>query len=98
MEKYMGQFCLNLGDSVSMEIKVKASTEDKKLAINGGTPVRIVPLPLEFPGIHHMGEEEITAALRVLRSRSPFRYYGVDLQGEVQAFEAEFASFLGVTH
>jgi dTDP-4-amino-4,6-dideoxygalactose transaminase len=98
MEKYMGQFCLNLGDSVSMEIKVKASTEEKKLAINGGTPVRTVPLPLEFPGIHHMGEEEITAALRVLRSRSPFRYYGVDLQGEVQAFEAEFASFLGVTH
>ena len=49
-----------------MEIKVKASTEDKKLAINGGTPVRTVPLPLEFPGIHHMGEEEITAALRVL--------------------------------
>jgi dTDP-4-amino-4,6-dideoxygalactose transaminase len=81
-----------------MEIKVKASTEDKKLAINGGTPVRTAPLPLEFPGIHHMGEEEISAALRVLRSRSPFRYYGVDLQGEVQAFEAEFASFLGATH
>src|ERR1017187_405792 len=94
----MGQFCLNLGDSVSMEIKVKASTEDKKLAINGGTPVRTVPLPLEFPGIHHMGEEEITAALRVLRSRSPFRYYGIDLQGETQAFEAEFAGFCGVSH
>lgn len=69
-----------------------------ELAINGGTPVRTKPLPLEFPGIHHMGEEEIDAALRVLRSRSPFRYYGVDLQREVQAFEDEFASFLGVSH
>jgi dTDP-4-amino-4,6-dideoxygalactose transaminase len=69
-----------------------------KLAIDGGTPVRSNPLPLEFPGIHHMDEEEVNAGLRVLRSRSPFRYYGVDLQGEVVAFEDEFASFLGISH
>jgi len=74
------------------------SLGSKKLAINGGTPVRTIPLPLEFPGIHHMGEEEVNAAIRVLRSRSPFRYYGVDLLGEVQAFEDEFASFLGISH
>jgi 8-amino-3,8-dideoxy-alpha-D-manno-octulosonate transaminase len=74
------------------------SLGNEKLAINGGTPVRAIPLPLEFPGIHHMDEEEVNAALRVLRSRSPFRYYGVDLQGEVQAFEDEFASFLGISH
>jgi dTDP-4-amino-4,6-dideoxygalactose transaminase len=71
---------------------------DEKLAIEGGKPVRTEPLPLEFPGIHHMGEEEIEAALRVLRSRSPFRYYGIDLQGEAAAFESEFAAFLGVEH
>ena len=63
-----------------------------------GDPVRTGPLPLEFPGIHYMDEEGSNAALRVLRSRSPFRYYGVDLQGEVEAFEAEFASFLGISH
>ena len=40
-----------------------------------------------------MDEEEIEAALRVLKCRSPFRYYGIDLQGEVEAFESEFASF-----
>jgi dTDP-4-amino-4,6-dideoxygalactose transaminase len=68
------------------------------LAINGGAPVRTNPLPLEFPGVHHMGEEEIDAAVRVLRSRSPFRYYGIDLQGEVESFESEFARFLGVRH
>ena len=70
----------------------------EKLAMDGGVPVRRDPLPLEFPGIHYMDEEEINAAMRVLRSRSPFRYYGIDLQGEVQAFESEFAAFLGITH
>jgi dTDP-4-amino-4,6-dideoxygalactose transaminase len=74
------------------------TTIDEKLAIEGGKPVRSEPLPLEFPGVHHMDEEEVEAALRVLKSRSPFRYYGIDLQGEVEAFESEFASFLGVAH
>jgi len=69
---------------------------DEKLAIEGGTPVRTEPLPLEFPGIHYMDEEEMEAAQRVLNSRSPFRYYGIDLQGEAEQFESEFASFLGV--
>jgi dTDP-4-amino-4,6-dideoxygalactose transaminase len=68
------------------------------LALYGGIPVRSTPLPLEFPGVHHMGEEEIEAAVRVLRSRSPFRFYGIDLQGEVDAFESEFAAFEGASH
>jgi 8-amino-3,8-dideoxy-alpha-D-manno-octulosonate transaminase len=72
--------------------------EQEKLAVDGGLPVRREPLPLEFPGIHHMDEEEINAAVRVLRSRSPFRYYGINLQGEVDAFESEFREFLGVSH
>src|SRR5437879_4301335 len=70
---------------------------EPQLAIDGGIPVRTEPLPLEFPGIHYMGHEEINAALRVLKSRSPFRYYGIDLQGEADAFESEFASFLGIS-
>ena len=77
---------------------VKSKQLNTNLAINGGEPVRREPLPLEFPGIHHMGEEEIDAAVRVLRACSPFRYYGIDLKGEVQAFEEEFAAFIGVTH
>jgi dTDP-4-amino-4,6-dideoxygalactose transaminase len=71
---------------------------EEKLAIEGGKPVRTEPLPLEFPGVHHMDQEEVERAVRVLNSRSPFRYYGIDLQGEVEAFESEFASFLGVDH
>ena len=72
--------------------------ELERLAIDGGTPVRSKPLPLEFPGVHYMGEEEITAVNRVLRARSPFRYYGVEFQGETAKFEEEFASFLEVRH
>jgi dTDP-4-amino-4,6-dideoxygalactose transaminase len=78
--------------------KDTAESKMEKLALDGGEPVRREPLPLEFPGVHFMDDEEVDAAVRVLRSRSPFRYYGVDLQGEVQAFETEFAAFLGISH
>lgn len=72
--------------------------DPETLAIDGGRPVRTKPLPLEFPGVHHMDEEEEQAVLRVVRSRSLFRYYGVDLRGEVEAFESDFKQFLGVSH
>lgn len=72
--------------------------EQQRLAIAGGAPVRTAPLPLEFPGIHHMDEEEIEAANRVLRARSPFRYYGLHLCDEVSQFEKEFASHLGLPY
>lgn len=63
-----------------------------------GEPSRRHPLPLEFPGVHYIDEQELEAVARVLRSRSPFRYYGLDLQGEAESFEKEFAAFLGVQH
>lgn len=72
--------------------------EKEALAIAGGDPVRKEPLPLEFPGIHYMNGEEIEAAVRVLKSRSLFRYYGIDLQNEVTAFESEFARWLDISH
>jgi dTDP-4-amino-4,6-dideoxygalactose transaminase len=61
-------------------------------------PIRKVPLPDEFPGVHRMGREEEEAVLRVCRSRSLYRYYGVDPQGEVAAFERELSAFLRVGH
>ena len=60
--------------------------EQQKLAIEGGKPVRGKPLPLEFPGIHHMDRKETDAAVRVLKSRSLFRYYGIGLRKEVESF------------
>ncbi len=51
-------------------------------------------LPEEFPGAAWYGEEEVEAALRVLRNRSPFRYYGSHCGFEVRQFELEFSRFL----
>ena len=70
----------------------------EKLAIDGGKPVRTKPLPLEFPGIHHMDKQEVQAGLRLLKARSPFRFYGVNLQKEVDKLEVEFAKAVGVKH
>ena len=72
--------------------------QDDQLAIFAGVPVRTQPLPLEFPGVHHMDEEEVEAATRVLRDRSPFRYYGVKQRNEVEQFEKEFAEHLGLPY
>ncbi len=72
--------------------------EVEPLALEGGAPVRTTPLPLEFPGMHYLDQAEIEAVVRVLKSRSLFRYYGIDLQAEVLAFEREFAEFIGVKH
>jgi dTDP-4-amino-4,6-dideoxygalactose transaminase len=84
---------------MSLETGVNTTPpKTEKLAINGGSPVRREPLPLEFPGVHYMDEEEVDAAVRVVRSRSLSRYYGLDPQAEVQAFENEFAAFLGISH
>lgn len=75
-----------------------SKTTDDRLAIDGGTPVRTEPLALEFPGVHYIDEDEIEAAVRLLRSRSLFRYYGVNLQKEVDMFEEEFSKHLGVRY
>ena len=61
-------------------------------------PIRKEPLPLEFPGLHYLDDQEIEAVVRVLRRRTPFRYYGFDSPCEVSAFESEFAAFLGISH
>src|ERR1017187_5926447 len=70
----------------------------RNLAIDGGTPARAQPLPLEFPGVYRIDEQEVEAAARVLRSRSLFRYYGIDPQMEAEAFETEFAAFTGTDY
>lgn len=59
-------------------------------------PCKLSPLPLEFPGVHYMDAKEVQVAVRVLNSRSLFRYYGVKLQKKVEKLEAEFAKALAV--
>jgi len=72
--------------------------EETTLAFDGGRPVRTAPLPQEWCGAHHMGQAELDAVTRVLRARSPFRYYGLDLQSETEQLEREFAAYCGVKH
>jgi 8-amino-3,8-dideoxy-alpha-D-manno-octulosonate transaminase len=45
-----------------------------------------------------MDELEVEAVQRVMRARSPFRYYGANLQREVVQFESELAEFVGRRH
>lgn len=61
------------------------------LALKGGSPVRTAPLPMEVPGAHFMGDEEIAAVTAVLRARSPFRYYGLEPQHCTERLEKEWA-------
>jgi 8-amino-3,8-dideoxy-alpha-D-manno-octulosonate transaminase len=69
------------------------------LAVDGGHPARSRPEPPMFPGGLEIGDEEVAAVTRVLRSKNVFRYYGIgDGPGEVDALEREFAAHLGAKH
>lgn len=49
-------------------------------------------------GLSLWGPEEEAAVLDVMRSRSPFRYYGPNLLHRTVAFEEDFAAMLDVPH
>jgi len=65
------------------------------LAINGGPAVRKEPLPLEFSGAYFYGKEELENVTQVLKAKSPFRYYGFDLQRMTERFERSFSRYVG---
>ena len=68
------------------------------LAVDGGTPIRTKPLPAESPGIHWFDDLEIELVNRVIRAKSPFRYYGPDVQHMCDRLEAEFRRRYGVKY
>ncbi len=65
-------------------------SENKKLAIHGGTPVRKEP----YPPWPNYGEEEVQAAVEVLRSGKYARQSG----SKVGEFEKAYAKTFGVKH
>jgi dTDP-4-amino-4,6-dideoxygalactose transaminase len=71
---------------------------DGQLAIEGGEPIRSKPIPEESPGIHYMGDKEIEYVTRVVKARSPFRFYGPDVQHMCDRLEARFREIYGVDH
>src|SRR5262249_48230147 len=70
-----------------------------RLARDRGTPARSRPEPPMLPGGMEVGDEELEAVARVVRSKNLYRHYGVgDGPHEVDAFEREFAAHMGVRH
>jgi 8-amino-3,8-dideoxy-alpha-D-manno-octulosonate transaminase len=47
---------------------------------------------------HQIDNEGSEAVMNLLRHRSLYRYYGFDLQREVEKLESELAQFVGVSH
>jgi len=79
--------------------RVTETSLDMRLARDGGLPARTRPERPMFPGGMELGEEEVEAAARVIRSQNVFRYYGVgDGPHEVRDFELEFAAHMGAKH
>lgn len=84
-----------------MEVKVPFVREEElkhKLAIQGGKPVRIKPLPWEFPGAHFIDQAEIKLLNSVTQCKSPFRFYGIDLQHMVDQLEECFQKKFNVSY
>jgi 8-amino-3,8-dideoxy-alpha-D-manno-octulosonate transaminase len=71
---------------------------NEQLAIHGGKPVRSVRFPPMLRGALVFGEEEMSHVDKVVAGKSPFRYYGPDLQGAVETFERTMAERLGVPY
>jgi 8-amino-3,8-dideoxy-alpha-D-manno-octulosonate transaminase len=72
---------------------------DLRLARDGGSPARTGPERPMFPGGMEVGDEELHALERVIRSRNLFRYYGVgEGPNEVASFELELAADMGTAH
>jgi dTDP-4-amino-4,6-dideoxygalactose transaminase len=86
-------------ENPSMAHEIAETESPLRLARDGGTPARTRPEPPMFPGGMEVGDEELEALERVVRSRNLFRYYGVgDGPDEVAAFERELAEHLGSPH
>ena len=82
-----------------MTVESNYTAAELRLARDGGTPARSRPEAPMFPGGMEVGDEELEALARVVRSKNLFRYYGVgDGPREVDAFEREFADHLGARH
>ncbi|HEY6103112.1 MAG TPA: DegT/DnrJ/EryC1/StrS family aminotransferase [bacterium] len=70
----------------------------ERLAIDGGTPVRSVPLLPGWPGGLLIGEEEKAAVLEVIESQSLFRHYGPRPLHRATALEKAFAQAMEARH
>lgn len=75
-----------------------AETKLSRLAIDGGKPIRTKPVPWEWPGVHYIDKAEMKLVGSVVKARSPFRFYGPDVQHMCDKLEQKFSRHLGVQH
>lgn len=61
-------------------------------------PVRREPWPYSGFGVNMIGKEELKEVEEVVRSQSLFRFYGPDPKHKTDAFEAEYAKYVGTKH
>ncbi|WP_084195083.1 DegT/DnrJ/EryC1/StrS family aminotransferase [Streptosporangium amethystogenes] len=74
-------------------------TEDTRLAVNGGDPVRHTPWPTYDKGAVFVHSEDEEAALRAIRSHLYFRYdYRSQQDTECGKFEEELCHYFGSKH
>ncbi|MFI6453563.1 DegT/DnrJ/EryC1/StrS family aminotransferase [Streptosporangium amethystogenes] len=74
-------------------------TEDTRLAVNGGDPVRRTPWPTYDKGAVFVHSEDEEAALRAIRSHLYFRYdYRSQQDTECGKFEEELCRYFGSKH
>ena len=71
----------------------------RTLALHGGEPARLEPLPPMFPGGTMIGQEEEQSVIDTIRSQNLFRYYSPhDTPSKVKQFEARFAAHAGIEY
>lgn len=70
----------------------------KKLAIEGGKPIKEEKPLYKYGGADIYGREEVNAVKEVLEAGSPFRYYGPELLNKSEEFEKKFAKFTGTKY
>lgn len=70
----------------------------EQLAIYGGKPVREKPMIGPYPGGSVYGAEEEAAVCEVIRRKSPFRYYGENVQGTVHNFERMVSDYFEIPY
>jgi dTDP-4-amino-4,6-dideoxygalactose transaminase len=72
---------------------------DRRLAIEGGAPVRTEPWPTYDKGAVFVSEQDEAAALRAIRSHLYFRYdYRPHYETECGQFESELCCYFGSRH
>ncbi len=67
----------------------------KKLAINGGTPVRTTEFPSNFLGGSVIDSAELKELTDVVFEKSPFRHYGLGNPTKVATLEKELCKYYG---